>query len=207
MPDHSVLLQKVSEYYTGKLTAFGPIHRGVDWNSEESQLLRFQQLLKIIDKPNGFTINDYGCGYGALAAYLRSAYQDFEYHGFDISQPMIDTARGHVEDPRCTFSSDPKELPSAEYTVASGIFSVKLGTSSDEWTAYTIDTICDMAQKSTLGFAFNMLTRYSDPPRMRPDLYYADPHFFFDHCREQYSRRVAILHDYPLFEFTILVRL
>ena len=44
------------------------------------------------------------------------------------------------------------------------------------------------------------------PERMRPDLYYADPCRLFDHCKRRYSRHVALLHDYGLYEFTILVR-
>ena len=52
-----------------------------------------------------------------------------------------------------------------------------------------------------------MLTSYSDPDRMRPDLYYGDPCRLFDHCKRRYSRHVALLHDYGLYEFTILVRL
>ena len=47
----------------------------------------------------------------------------------------------------------------------------------------------------------------SDPDRMRDDLYYADPCFFFDHCMRRFSRRVALLHDYELFDFTMLVPL
>jgi hypothetical protein len=58
-----------------------------------------------------------------------------------------------------------------------------------------------------LGMAFNMLTAYADRERMRTDLYYADPHKYFDLCRERYSRNVALLHDYDLYEFTIGVRL
>ncbi len=42
---------------------------------------------------------------------------------------------------------------------------------------------------------------------MRTDLYYGDPIFFFEHCRTTFGRHVALLHDYPLYEFTILVRL
>ena len=42
--------------------------------------------------------------------------------------------------------------------------------------------------------------------RMRDDLYYADPGFVFDHCKRRYSRHVALLHDYGLWEFTVLVR-
>jgi hypothetical protein len=41
---------------------------------------------------------------------------------------------------------------------------------------------------------------------MRPDLYYADPCFFFDYCQRRYLRRVAVLHDYGLYEFTVVVR-
>jgi hypothetical protein len=41
---------------------------------------------------------------------------------------------------------------------------------------------------------------------MRPDLFYADPAEVFEYCRKRYSRSVALLHDYPLYEFCILVR-
>ena len=41
---------------------------------------------------------------------------------------------------------------------------------------------------------------------MRGHLYYADPASVFDLCMRRYSRHVALLHDYGLYEFTILVR-
>jgi cyclopropane fatty-acyl-phospholipid synthase-like methyltransferase len=204
---HGEVLRKVGDYYTARLAAHGATHRGADWNSEESQDLRFEQLLKVVDPSGKFSINDYGCGYGALALFLAASGRSFEYHGFDISQAMIATARSvtmSVEG--CTFCDDLSLVRPADYTVASGIFSVKLDIDEAKWKEYVIDTIAVIAAKSTKGFAFNMLTRYSDADRMRRDLYYADPHFFFDHCRERYSRYVALLHDYPLFEFTILVR-
>ena len=59
---------------------------------------------------------------------------------------------------------------------------------------------------SRLGFAFNCLTGYSDADRMRPDLYYGDPLWFFDLCKRKYARNVALLHDYGLYDFTIIVR-
>ena len=37
---------------------------------------------------------------------------------------------------------------------------------------------------------------------MRADLYYADPRAFFDLCKRHYSKQVALLHDYGLYEFT-----
>ena len=56
------------------------------------------------------------------------------------------------------------------------------------------------------GFAFNCLTSYSDHDKMRDYLYYADPLAIFDHCKKHYAKDVALLHDYGLYEFTILVR-
>ena len=85
-------------------------------------------------------------------------------------------------------------------------FLVKLTTPVPEWEAYVIRTLDRLAELGTQGFAFNALTSYSDPDRMRPDLYYPDPCRLFDHCKRRHSRHVALLHDYGLYEFTILVR-
>jgi hypothetical protein len=63
-----------------------------------------------------------------------------------------------------------------------------------------------MDRAACKGFAFNCLTTYSDPERLRDDLYYGDPCYYFDLCKRLYSRHVALLHDYGLWEFTIIVR-
>ena len=56
------------------------------------------------------------------------------------------------------------------------------------------------------GFAFNILSLSSDPGRRRPNLYYADPAEMLAYCLSRYGRSVAILQDYGLYEFTVLVR-
>ena len=61
-------------------------------------------------------------------------------------------------------------------------------------------------RKSRLGFAFNSLSSYSDPAKMRDYLYYADPCSLFYVFKRRYSNLVALLHDYGLYEFTIIVR-
>jgi hypothetical protein len=89
--------------------------------------------------------------------------------------------------------------------VASGIFNVKLDTPEPEWREYVLETLGEFKELSRKAFAFNALTNYSDPEFMRPDLYYANPLELFDYCRKNLSRKVALLHDYPLYEFTIVV--
>jgi SAM-dependent methyltransferase len=200
------ILRSVCNYYTKKVEEHGPTPRGVDWNSRESQELRFQQLMNVIESVAPFSLNDYGCGYGALSAYLRQAGYDCAYHGFDVSESMVDIAGRLDAGPTSHFTSRASELAVADYTVASGIFNVKLNTSINDWTVYVLETLDRIDSLSTRGFAFNVLTKYSDGDRMRPDLYYADPCFLFDYCKRKYSRRVALLHDYRLYEFTLVVR-
>jgi SAM-dependent methyltransferase len=201
------LLDAVQRYYSEKIAEHGPTARGVDWNDQASQELRFEQLLKVCDFDSPFTINDYGCGYGALARYLEDRGCDFEYTGFDISERMVEQARDLLRgSERCRFVASEDELRRADYTVASGIFNVRLDAQAEAWERHVFATLARLDALSGRGFAFNMLTSYSDPERMRPDLYYADPRVIFDHCKRSFSRWVALLHDYGLYEFTILVR-
>jgi SAM-dependent methyltransferase len=201
------VLDAVGLYYGTKLAEHGPTARGVDWNNEASQELRFSQIVKVCELAEPFTIDDYGCGYGALADYLNVLGSSFRYTGFDISAPMVQEARAlHRDAEHVRFVEREAELEPADYTVASGIFNVKLDAPDDAWREHVLGTLDRLDALSTRGFSFNMLTSYSDPERMRPDLHYANPGEIFDHCKRRYSRRVALLHDYGLYEFTILVR-
>jgi SAM-dependent methyltransferase len=200
----------VANYYAERLRAHGSTSQGVDWSSSESQQLRFTQLLRVLDDSSSDgvpTILDYGCGYGALAERLLDSGRGFRYIGFDVCTPMVEAARAAVVDPRCAFTDRGGDLLEVDYTLASGIFNVRLQSDDEQWHAHVLATLTRMAELSRKGFAFNMLTRYADVEKMRDYLYYADPGRYFRICKELWSRNVALLHDYELYEFTILVRL
>ena len=200
------ITERVDQYYSDKIMTHGATARGVDWNSLESQNLRFEKLLQVCNFQTPYSINDYGCGYGALVDSLRIKGIPFGYRGFDLSQAMLTQARGLYPGLECDFTHEESGLRIADYTVASGIFNVKLQASDEEWKEYMAATVDKLANFSAKGFAFNVLTLYSDAERRRPDLYYADPLYWFDTCKRKYSRYVSLLHDYPLYEFTILVQ-
>ena len=201
-----ISLNDVAQYYSAKLAEHGATPHGVDWNGEEGQALRFEQLCKVISSYS-FSLLDLGCGYGALLEYLRSRFDDVEYLGCDVSADMIKTARKrHEQDFLARFYVSSEPCTISDYSIASGIFNVRLGYNDDQWQAYLETTLDMLNRTSTKGFAFNCLTCYSDRDKMVDHLYYADPLKLFDLCKRRYSRRVALLHDYDLFEFTILVR-
>ena len=202
------LLNKVASYYTEKLEKHGDTPQGVDWNGGESQIVRFEQLCKIINpKMPRFSINDLGCGYGALLDYLHDYHASCTYLGVDISSEMIASANERYKEvPHTSFTEASEPDQQADFSVASGIFNVRLDRSSNEWRDHIENTLDILNRSSKIGFSFNCLTSYSDEDKKRDYLYYADPCQLFDLCKRKYSRQVALLHDYGLYEFTILIR-
>jgi SAM-dependent methyltransferase len=200
-------LGKIKDYFTEKLETHGATPRGVDYNSTESQETRFLQLIKVIDVSKKYSLLDFGSGFGAMYDYLVRLGHDLHYIGYDIALPMVEKGRElYPNNPDCWFTASIEEVPVVDYAALSGTFNMKLDTDNQTWTEIVVDCLHQMDAHSQKGFAFNMLTKYSDADKMRPDLYYGDPLFFFDHCKRNFSKNVALLHDYKLYDFTILVR-
>ncbi len=214
----SNIYEQARNYFEQSLTNHGATPRGVDWNSVSAQEIRFVQLIKVIQPSQPFSLLDYGSGYGALVDYLlRLGYPVQQYIGYDILESMAAQGRdlhaSRAKDTgaqgalaQCAFTSHFDDLSPADYLVSSGIFNVKQDRTYEEWTAYVLDELNKMNQLCRKGFSFNMLTKYSDAEYMRANLYYADPCYIFDYCKRNFSRNVALLHDYDIYDFTILVR-
>jgi SAM-dependent methyltransferase len=206
-PEVGHVRENLVDFFTERVEKYGPSHEAVDWKSAASQELRFAQLTKLLDAARPYSLIDYGSGYGALARYLADRGDRFTYQGFDMTPAMVQHARTSLADlPEVSLTTEAADLKPADYVIACGVFSMKLDASDEAWRDYVLRTLDELAGLSTRGFAFNSLTSYSDPPRMRPDLYYPDPCFYFDHCKRHFARNVALLHDYDLYEFTIIVR-
>ena len=205
--DDKTILSEVSQYYSEKLARYGQQPEGVDWKDKHSQQMRFVQLCKLLTMRADFSINDLGCGYGALLEYLaEEAYTRFSYRGFDVSQAMIEAARQRAcLSPNARFFVS-ATMDAADYVLASGIFNVRGHRDEKQWLRHIHDTLDHMNENSHLGFAFNCLTSYSDADKQRDHLYYTDPVQIFDRCKNRYANNVALLHDYGLYEFTIIVR-
>lgn len=197
----------VSRYYSQKLRTHGTTPRGVDWRDARSQELRFAQLHDLFADDRDTSVIDFGCGYAGFLTYLRDRGHRGTYLGLDLSAEMVEAAR-----PRCEALPEARAVCAAvpespgDYAVASGIFNVRFGFGDSQWRAHIRAVLDDMHRSARLGFAFNCLTAYSDPDRRRDDLYYADPLEMFDHCKRRYAQHVSLVHDYGLYEFTIVVR-
>jgi SAM-dependent methyltransferase len=207
MSDDQAIIATVAAYYTGKLRAHGATPQGVDWRDAESQLRRFDQLFLLLRDHPGGTLADIGCGYGELLRHIRSKGYGNRYVGVDIAEEMLAAAAAaHGGDGNASFEHGTLPLEPVDFAVASGIFNLRFGFDTGSWETYVLAMLDGLNRSGRRGFAFNCLTAYSDPALMRSDLFYADPATYFDLCKRRYSRQVALLHDYGLYEFTIIVR-
>lgn len=204
---YASLLAEVKAFNDQQLHQHGTTPQGVGWNGVDAQTIRFDQVVKVLpdDANQLVSLNDVGCGYGALLEYLTKRGRRVNYRGYEVSHGMLAQARGLHGSPMCSF--EPLEaLSPADYTIASGIFGLSFSHSEVTWHQYVVDTLELFDRNSAKGFSFNMLTSYSDEDRKRSELHYADPCVIFDLCKRKFSRNVALYHDYNLYDFTIVVR-
>jgi SAM-dependent methyltransferase len=203
----SAILSEVATYYASKLEAHGSTPQGVDWNGVDSHEQRHRQFLRLFDGSLNCSVIDLGCGFGDFLRFIRTAGHQGRFIGYDIAPSMIKMARelhGESDDRQWRIGAEPAEI--ADFAIASGIFNVKGDVPNDLWTHYVHRIIDILSHAGRRGFAFNVLSMSSDPDRRRPGLYYADPVNMLTHCLSQYGRSVALLQDYGLYEFTVIVR-
>lgn len=203
------LHSRIEQYYSAKIVRHGPTPAGVDWTCEPTQQLRFVQLLRIADLRAPLSLDDWGCGYGALLGFIakRHAEADVDYLGIDLSEPMVEQARRLWKRRRnATFEVGERSSRIADCAVASGIFNVRIDEPMALWENFVAHTLRGMAASTRTGFAVNFLAPL--PPGMdgKPQLYRPDPKRWVRFCEEELKVNVTLLDRYGMREVTLLAR-
>lgn len=202
-PTQPPVLEKVKDLYDKSLEKHGASAKGVGWGNEEAHLLRLEKLSQVIDGGEATSVSDLGCGYGAFLDFLLAKkIKVSRFRGYDISEKMLGRARQSHPDHEWVLGSRLDAV--TDYTFACGIFNVRVDEDEKAWERHVQATLDDLSEHGSKGFAFNLLSTYVD--FRAPNLYYGDPAYYFDLCKRRYSTKIALLHDYPLYEWTLLVR-
>lgn len=201
------IYRTVAAYYTRTVEKYGATPRGVDWRCAASQELRFVQLLKVCDFTRPFSLNDVGCGYGALVSYLawRHSGSEIDYLGIDGSAAMVRRARRRHGRDAARFALGWVSPRVTDYSVASGIFNVKLEHSLESWERHVASTLAAMNETSRRAFAVNFMGP-EGISHGAEGLYRTTPQPWIRHCEREFGGRVEVLLNYGLREFTLLIR-
>jgi SAM-dependent methyltransferase len=201
-------LRGVRDLYTAGLAEHGATPAAVGWRDAAAQRLRFERLARVVDAhpPDGpATVADWGCGYGALLPHLdaRPGIEVAAYDGYDLSAEMLAAARAAVGDGRCRWLRSAELDRDADYVFVSGTLNVRLAAPEALWAEHVRSTLRRLHARARRGLAFNLLTTRVD---WRADgLFYADPAEWLGFCLDELSRSVSLQHDYPLYEWTMIV--
>lgn len=206
MSEVNSIRSDVANYYASKLATYGATSQGVDWNGAASHDMRHRQFLRLVGNDRETSVLDLGCGYGDFLRFLRVEGHRGPFIGYDVAPNMIAEASRLHGEAGCQWRVGAEPSETADFAIASGIFNVKGDVPIETWARYVRDTIDVLAQAGRRGFAFNVLSLSSDPERRASHLYYADASEMLSYCLLRYGRSVALLQDYGLYEFTVIVR-
>jgi SAM-dependent methyltransferase len=206
MTEANSILSKVSAYYSSKLAIHGPTSQGVDWNGVVSHEIRHRQFLRLFGGDRYASILDLGCGFGDFFRFLRMEGYQGPFIGYDVAPNMIAEALQIHGEAGCQWRVGAEPSETADFAIASGIFNVKGDVPVESWVRHIHNTIDFLASAGRRGFAFNVLSLSSDLEHRTADLYYADASEMLSYCLRRYGRSVALLQDYGLYEFTLIVR-
>lgn len=206
------MLMVVGTAYRKRFHKMGPTPQGVYWSNEENIKRRYEILFRIFDANDlsigEASINDLGCGYGALYTYLSShpIMRGGHYNGYDICENLVESCMNRIKDPRASFYLSDRATESAHYSIISGTFNLNMNADENQWLAYIFASLQELWDNTEKGMAFNLL-HISDKPRTGAGgLYYASPHIFETFCKTHLSDNVEIVENYGLPDFTVLVR-
>ena len=203
------LLKPVARSYEWSIHKYGPIHRAAAWRDEKRQQRRFDiftGLLAYDTNRDNVTINDLGCGYGAMFDTFRKLpqFNNGTYFGYDISKSMIKAAEIKISDPRALFILNHKATENADYSFVSGTYNMKMAANEDEWLGYIEESIGQLWSKTKISMGFNMLNIES--PLRENTLYYADPAHFMNFCQKNLKANVRMINLLHPNEFVIFIR-
>lgn len=201
--DVDEIVRRVTRYYEACLRKHKDGPAAVDWNSIDSQVLRFSILADVGDLTRA-SVLDVGCGLGDLSKYLLRRFGSVRYEGIDISPSMIEVARAKYPGSRFRVANllEDRSGKLWDYVLASGPFHVKGDVPARAWGRFVRRTVKAMFERARKAIAFNLMSDDVDYRYRR--LYYARCSEFFDFCK-RLSRCVVARHDYPLYEFTMYV--
>lgn len=199
--------QVLRDHYSQKFALHGASSEGVDWGSNEANvLLRYQKMLEVLRNSDPRpTLLDVGCGYGGLLGYANDRKIDLQYTGIDIAQNMIEWARANQPAGKFMHGDfmDHDFESQFDYVVCNGILTQKLDTMALAMDQFAAQLIRKLFSLCTVGIAFNVMTTKVN--YFSNNLYYRNPAELLSWCLSEISPHIKLDHSYGLYEYTLQI--
>lgn len=199
--------ETLRQHYSQKFAEHGASSEGVDWGSNEANLLlRYKKMLDVLRDPSSTpTLLDVGCGYGGLLTYAAEQNIELQYTGIDVSQNMIEWAQANQATGTFIVGDfiEHDFATQFDYVVCNGILTQKLETAGLAMDQFAAQLIRKMFALCKVGIAFNVMTTKVN--YFSNNLYYRNPAELFSWCLSEISSHLRLDHSYPLYEYTLQI--
>ncbi len=140
------------KFYTSAIELHGVSAKGVNWNSSDSQNLRFEIILELLPpKLDEFTLADAGCGFGDFYLYAKEKNNlPKDYIAIDSIKEMVSITKERTQSKAILADICKDALPSASYYICSGAMNIL-----ESFETHLFMRNC--YQSSKKGFIFNIL--------------------------------------------------
>lgn len=195
-------MDDVKEFINTRVIEYGDDIQVAGWSSVESQRMRFDYLCRDFELKDK-SILDVGCGKGDLVIYLKDKSVAFsQYTGIDISNEMINLCNNTIKDENVTFHQGTvfdTPINNIDVALLSGALSYRYDNAVADAKA-TLETLFSACRQ---GVALNFLSKKVDYELDKNQHY--DPSMVLKWALDL-SNNVTLYHDYPLYEFTLVVK-
>lgn len=139
-------------FYSSAIEKYGTTAKGVNWNSQKTQTIRFKTILKLLPKElYKYNIIDAGCGFGDLYFYLeKNKKLPKNYIGIDCHDDMVSIASNNTGCEILNIDIIQGKLPKADFILCSGAMNVL-----SNYETYLFMRNCFLS--SNIAFVFNIL--------------------------------------------------
>lgn len=144
-------------FYLTAVSEHGETAEGLQWNSVESQEVRFRVLRSFLpDDLSELTLVDAGCGFGDFYLYLeRLGERPGRYIGIDALAHMVETARTRTGCEIHVLDVLADTLPAADYYLCSGAMNTLTRGETHRF-------IQNCYESSASAFVFNLLKGWNN---------------------------------------------
>jgi len=210
MPTNSRGWEVIIRHYEACLETHGATPAGVDWPNADDLAMRFAIMLDLLteagEQPE---LLDLGCGPGFILDYLAvtGGLGRIRYHGIDLSETMIETARARWPNYEFTcrnIVTDPLPDRSVDVVIMNGLLTERVSLAADDMRELAESIVAAAFRVARFGIAFNVMSAHVD--WQRDDLF----HWNFDavaaFLKREVSPHYTFRSDYGLHEYTCFVR-
>lgn len=190
--------ERIINRYNERLQKFGPTIDALASGNLERHNLRFK-IITEVGFENGHSILDLGCGFGDYYEYLIKNDRKIEYTGYDINENLIENAG--IKFPDVHFETKDilqEDFPVFDYIVSSACFNLPLTEQNNYDFITELLQVCYKHARHGIAIDFN--SSYVD--FFSKEGFHYEPEKVFA-IAKQITKRVALRHDYELFEFCI----